>query len=492
MNGHYQFGEFDLDAERGILRQGGTALKLQAQPLRVLHYLLTRAPAVVSREELGQVVWGERGVHVELDGNVSYCVRQIRLAIGDSATEPVWIETLPKQGYRFVGAVRCGPAEAVDGAGEMAQPENKPDVRARRWWRDWAGVAAGMTLLIVMGLGTAWYLRREARPVPVVADGPAAKPPAANAAAQEAYLRGLYFYDKRDALRSAAYFRKAIDADPKYEPAYVGMANAQEAEYTLELTPLEVAIPPGIAFGDEAVRLNPLDGEAHIVLGSLETLAWNLPAAEKHLKRGLELSPRSAMGEMKYSVYLDLTRHPEQAIAHMRRAVQLDPVSFLMNRHLGTALYFGHHYDDALAQLELAREMEPNKVAVVDNWASYSYEKKGMQAEAVSRDLAVVHAEFAQVDTGALMRVYKAAGWKAYWNARLRAIKVYPQACLAYEEGMNAVRQGNHTLALERFTAAADQHCFWMMWTPADPLLDELRGDARFEALLRRMRLGGP
>ncbi len=400
MNGHFQFGEFELDAERGILRQGGTVLKLQAQPLRVLQYLLAHAPALVSREALGQFVWGERGVHVELDGNLSYCVRQIRLVLGDSATEPVYIETLPRQGYRFIGDVRCVP-ESVETGGEAAVPEAELPVvvvPGRTWGQGTWGqrlVAAGAGLVLLLGLGlwTVHRLRRVEARRPAVA-GTAGTRHAANAAAEDAYQRGLYFYDKRDALRSATYFRKTIDADPSFEPAYVGMANALESEYTLDVAPLEAAVPQGIAFGEQAVRLDPMDGEAHIALGSLETLAWNLPQAEAHLSRGLELSPHSSLGEMKYSVYLDLTRHPEQAIAHMRRGLQLDPVSFLMNRHLGTVLYFGRHYDEALAQLELAKEMEPSKAAFVDNWMSFAYEKKGMQPEAVSHDLLVLRNEY--------------------------------------------------------------------------------------------------
>ncbi len=96
------------------------------------------------------------------------------------------------------------------------------------------------------------------------------------------------------------------------------------------------------------------------------------------------------------------------------------------------------------------------------------------------------------MDAAALLKVYRRSGWKAYWSARLHAISPFPQVCPAYERGMNALRQGDRALAFEQLEAAADAHCFWMMWTPADPLLDELRGDARFEALLRRMRLGGP
>jgi TolB-like protein/DNA-binding winged helix-turn-helix (wHTH) protein len=99
-----RFGEFEWDSRRGLVTANGNPVKLQPQPLRVLEMLLQRAPEVVTREELGDHIWG-RDVHVEMDASLNYCVRQIRLALNDNPTEPRYVETLPKQGYRLVAAV---------------------------------------------------------------------------------------------------------------------------------------------------------------------------------------------------------------------------------------------------------------------------------------------------------------------------------------------------------------------------------------------------
>jgi len=87
-----------------VLSRGGVPLKIQPQPLRVLELLVTRAPEVVTREELSDYVWGT-GVNVDLDQSLNFCVRQIRSVLNDSASDPKFIDTLPKQGYRFVGNV---------------------------------------------------------------------------------------------------------------------------------------------------------------------------------------------------------------------------------------------------------------------------------------------------------------------------------------------------------------------------------------------------
>ena len=102
--GVLRFGEYELDPRRGVLSRGGSALKVQPQPLRVLELLVLRAPEVVTREELSDSVWGN-GVNVDLDQSLNFCVRQIRSVLNDSASNPKFIDTLPKQGYRFIGDV---------------------------------------------------------------------------------------------------------------------------------------------------------------------------------------------------------------------------------------------------------------------------------------------------------------------------------------------------------------------------------------------------
>ena len=88
----------------GKLFREGRPVKIQPQPLRVLGVLLERPGEIVSREQLRTPVWGD-ATFVEFDQGLNYCIRQIRLALRDGASEPLYIETLPKQGYRFIGSL---------------------------------------------------------------------------------------------------------------------------------------------------------------------------------------------------------------------------------------------------------------------------------------------------------------------------------------------------------------------------------------------------
>src|ERR1700678_4415259 len=103
-NGRLKFGEFELDPQSEELFRDGQPVKIQPQPLRVLGILLERHGEIVSREQLRARIWGD-ATFVEFDQGLNYAIRQIRLALHDEVSEPRYIETLPKQGYRFVAGI---------------------------------------------------------------------------------------------------------------------------------------------------------------------------------------------------------------------------------------------------------------------------------------------------------------------------------------------------------------------------------------------------
>jgi DNA-binding winged helix-turn-helix (wHTH) protein len=121
-----RFGDYDLDRERGILFRGGVALKLQPQPLRALAFLIDHAPEIVSREALADHIWGD-GVHVEVEQSLNFCIRQIRQVLNDRPANPKFVETLPRQGYRFIGRVvreaeACGLNVMEVSLGQQGEP----------------------------------------------------------------------------------------------------------------------------------------------------------------------------------------------------------------------------------------------------------------------------------------------------------------------------------------------------------------------------------
>jgi hypothetical protein len=91
---------FEFDPATGELRRENSVARLEPQPAAVLARLVLQAGELVTHDELRRAVWGET-THVKLHDALHYCVRQIRSALGDTAREPRYIETIPRRGYRL-------------------------------------------------------------------------------------------------------------------------------------------------------------------------------------------------------------------------------------------------------------------------------------------------------------------------------------------------------------------------------------------------------
>src|SRR6266446_8625850 len=102
-----RFGVFEIDRRTGEVRRQGVRIKLAAQPFEILSTLVDRPRELVTREELRQRLWPS-DTFVDFEHSLNSAVKKLRLALGDMAEAPVFIETLPRRGYRFLP-----PVEAV-------------------------------------------------------------------------------------------------------------------------------------------------------------------------------------------------------------------------------------------------------------------------------------------------------------------------------------------------------------------------------------------
>ena len=150
-----RFGVFELDLHAGELRRNGIKVKLQGQPFQVLTELLDRPGQVVSREELRHRLW-PADTYVDFDHSLNAAIRRLRDALGDSAENPTFVETVARRGYRFLAPVSVGLANA-DHAIERESAAVVPILAPRRhhWWI--AGVVAAVAL-VLMGLGVGLFL----------------------------------------------------------------------------------------------------------------------------------------------------------------------------------------------------------------------------------------------------------------------------------------------------------------------------------------------
>lgn len=121
----YRFGLFQADPASGELLRQGERVRLQDLPFRMLILLLEKSGEVVSREELREKLW-PADTYVEFDGSLKAALKRLRAALGDTAENPIFIETLPKRGYRFVAPVgvedELVPVEAIPESSAPTQP----------------------------------------------------------------------------------------------------------------------------------------------------------------------------------------------------------------------------------------------------------------------------------------------------------------------------------------------------------------------------------
>jgi DNA-binding winged helix-turn-helix (wHTH) protein len=102
--GPLRFGSFELDVRSRELRTGDTCIRLQEQPFEILCMMLERPGDVVTRDELRHRLWPD-GTFVDFEHSLNAAVKRLRAALGDDADNPRFVETLPRRGYRFIGAL---------------------------------------------------------------------------------------------------------------------------------------------------------------------------------------------------------------------------------------------------------------------------------------------------------------------------------------------------------------------------------------------------
>src|SRR5271157_3674228 len=107
----YKFGLFEADLDQGILCRQGVPVKLQEQPFRILALLLEVRGEVLSREDLRKKLWPE-GTFVDFDGSLNTALMKLRAALNDNAENPIFIETVPRRGYRFIAPIEIAKLDA--------------------------------------------------------------------------------------------------------------------------------------------------------------------------------------------------------------------------------------------------------------------------------------------------------------------------------------------------------------------------------------------
>jgi len=311
------------------------------------------------------------------------------------------------------------------------------------------------------------------------------------------YLEGRYFWNKRTPegfAKAITLFRKSIQIDPNYAPPYAGLADCYQllgsAPYTA-LPPAE-AFPKAEAAAKSALQFDETLAEAHVSLGASQLVyERNIPEAKKEFLRALELRPDYATGHQFYAYYLTSVGRLDEAIAERQKAVELDPLSPLLATALGEAYYQARQFDGSIAQNQRALELDPSFTVALVN-VGRAYQVKGLhpQARAAFQKILALSPDEPAV-LALLGHEYASSGEQAQANRIILKLKQISQhrylpslyIALVYT-GM-----GDKELAFQWLDKAYAERSDYLVYLPTEPMADPLRGDPRFDALLKRLGL---
>jgi TolB-like protein/Tfp pilus assembly protein PilF len=215
---------------------------------------------------------------------------------------------------------------------------------------------------------------------------PLVKPTTTNLAAHDLYLKGRYFWDKRtqeSLTKAIGYFQQAIEQDPSYALAYVGLADATALLPEYGSTSAAEALPKAKQAALKALELDGMIAEAHEVLGLISYKNFEWSAAKHEIRRAIELKPEYPTAHHRYAALLYFEGRFEEAREEAERALQLDPTSLIVNGMMISVLTAAREYDRAIEQAKKTLELDPGFFLAHMNLAE-AYLGQGRNAQAVA------------------------------------------------------------------------------------------------------------
>jgi DNA-binding winged helix-turn-helix (wHTH) protein/tetratricopeptide (TPR) repeat protein len=305
------------------------------------------------------------------------------------------------------------------------------------------------------------------------------------------YLQGKNLTAKRnprDAKKAVEYFEQAIQLDPNYATAFAGMANAYISSAFLggglpreEYEKAQKAVKKALELDDNLA-------EAYSIRGAIKYgYDWDFDEAERDFQHAVELDPNSYVEDRPN--YLINRGRFDEAIAVVEKQLEIDPNSIVLQRHLGRVLYFARRYDEAIVQLKRVIELDP------DMWTAYgllwlAYEMKGDYAGAY-----MTFIENQKRNNPELVEIYQkayeTAGWEGVRRKKLEIDKQDENK--PNSNHFTIARQyalfGDKEQAFVYLNKAIERRHPQVLLLSVDPTFDSLRGDPRFDELVRRIGL---
>jgi tetratricopeptide (TPR) repeat protein len=311
------------------------------------------------------------------------------------------------------------------------------------------------------------------------------------------YLRGRYFWNKRSAEglhRAAEQFQAAIDRDPSFAQAWVGLGDS----YALLEQYAGIPSRDNCAKAKSAVlraqELDPQLAQAQASLGLLYAhCEWNWTASEQAFRRAIELDPNYPTAHHWYALHLSYRGRFDEALREARRAQELDPLSLIASNAVSVAQGYAGHWPAVVEQSDRLIDMDPN-FAVAHMWKGRALRASGSFDQSIAefqRAVDLSGGKSAEM-MGELASTYAVAGKVDDARKvieRLRAMEDTKHSA-AYSLAASFASLGNRDEAFVWLDRALDDRSWFLVQLRVEPLFASLRNDPRFQADLNRVHLG--
>ena len=323
-----------------------------------------------------------------------------------------------------------------------------------------------------------------------------------DAEAYQLYLKGRYFWNKRneEGFRNGIdYFKRAEEKDPTFALAFSGLADSYALLSDIGVARPVDEMPKAKAAAQKAVDADPTLAEAYTSRAFVRlAYDWDWFGAQNDFQQALKLNPKYPTAHQWYASYLMQMGKFSLAKAEIEEAHKLDPLSPIISSNTGLYSYYEHNYDDAIAKYKLTLQSDPD-FWVARHYLALAYVQKGMHDEAIAelRKLikapasgpipdAVIEAETEA--SASLGFAYGMAGKQAEARAiitQLEALSKKRYVSGLYFANVYAGLKDNDK-AIQYLTQAFDARHPGLVLIRIEPMFDGLRSDERFKQLIKR------
>ena len=309
------------------------------------------------------------------------------------------------------------------------------------------------------------------------------------------YLHGRFHLDRRDLegiRRAIGYFESAIHRDSTYAPAYAGLADAWSTTASSGFARPGDAYPQARQSALRAIALDPQLSEGHVSLANIQqNYDWDWNAAAASYRKGLELNANNAVAHHWYANHLALRGEFNAANQEIHKAQELDPFSLPIRVGVAVFLYFARQYPEAERAYRLAAE-QGSSSGLLQRAMAANDDKLGRDDKAIPAICAWLESEHATELAHAVALAYRQGGM----NGALRLLiagMVRKRQSGAYEPATHIAelysRMGDREAAFHWLAIAERERDTELNRLKVDPIFDPLRGDPRFDELLRHVGL---